>query len=237
MPTLNKEKPLHWVSSAKKDLLALPAQVIDDFGYALGAVQLGTTPPQAKHWRGEGPGVFELVESNFGNTFRAVYTVRFAKAVTFCTVFKKNPAAAFVLHRQTLISFTSGSKSRNNITRNFMKAKSKLPTVHDVEVGSGNVFADLGLTEPDERRLRVQLATRLIDLLADTTQAAVAKRLGISQPHVSELKHFKLGRFSSERLMHFITLMDRDIEIFIRPRSSAVTASAAPGAVSVWAAA
>ena len=118
-----------------------------------------------------------------------------------------------------------------------MKTKAKLPGVSDVEVGSGNVFADLGLSDPDERRLRVQLATRLIDLLADNTQAAAAKRLGISQPHVSELKHFKLGRFSSERLLHFITLMDRDVEIFIRPRSPAAAARSAPGAVTVWAAA
>lgn len=50
------EKPLHWVGSSKKDLLALPADVVDDFGYALGAVQLGATPPQAKAWKGEGSG-------------------------------------------------------------------------------------------------------------------------------------------------------------------------------------
>ena len=53
------EKPLHWVGSSKKDLLALPADVVADFGYALGAVQLGATPPQAKAWKGESPGVWE----------------------------------------------------------------------------------------------------------------------------------------------------------------------------------
>ena len=126
-----------------------------------------------------------------------------------------------------------------------MKAKAKLPAVDTasavgtVEVGSGNVFADLGLSDPDDRRLRVQLATRLIDLLEvdGLTQAAAAKRLGISQPHVSDLKHFKLGRFSSERLLHFITLMDRDVEIFIRPRAATLHAGSAAGAVTVWAAA
>ena len=51
------EKPLQWVGSAKKDLLALPEDVVDDFGYALGAVQMGMTPPQAKPWKGEGSGV------------------------------------------------------------------------------------------------------------------------------------------------------------------------------------
>lgn len=87
------EKPLHWVGSAKKELLALPDEVIDDMGYALSAVQLGTTPPQAKPWKGEGSGVLELVENNRGDTFRAVYTVRFAKAVYVLHCFqKKSPS-------------------------------------------------------------------------------------------------------------------------------------------------
>ena len=42
------EKPLHWVGFAKKDLLSLPSDVVDDFGYALSAVQMGGTPVQAK---------------------------------------------------------------------------------------------------------------------------------------------------------------------------------------------
>ncbi|MFZ3127222.1 MAG: type II toxin-antitoxin system RelE/ParE family toxin [Rhodoferax sp.] len=93
MSASHSEKPLHWVGSAKKDLLALPDEVIDDFGYALGAVQLGATPAQAKPWKGEGPGVLELVENHRGDTFRAVYTVRFAKAVYVLHCFqKKSPS-------------------------------------------------------------------------------------------------------------------------------------------------
>jgi len=93
MSASHSEKPLHWVGSAKKDLLALPDEVINDFGYALGAVQLGATPAQAKPWKGEGPGVLELVENHRGDTFRAVYTVRFAKAVYVLHCFqKKSPS-------------------------------------------------------------------------------------------------------------------------------------------------
>lgn len=84
-----KEKPLHWMGSSKKDLLNFPGAVIDDFGYALGAVQLGATPPQAKPWKGEGAGVWEMVESHVGNAYRAVYTVRFAKAVYVLHCFQK----------------------------------------------------------------------------------------------------------------------------------------------------
>jgi len=121
-----------------------------------------------------------------------------------------------------------------------MKTKSTPPLAETVDMGSGNVFADLGLPDPNERQLRVQLAVRLNDLLQaeGLTQAAVAKRFGIAQPHVSELKNYKLGRFSSERLLHYITLLDRDVEIFIRPRATSMTVpDTKSGSVMVWAAA
>ena len=120
-----------------------------------------------------------------------------------------------------------------------VKSKAIEPMAHDIELGSGNVFADLNLPDPEERQLRVQLAVRLNDLLAaeGLTQAAAAKRMGIAQPHVSELKHYKLGRFSSERLLHYITLLNRDVEIFIRPRISGASQLSSAGAVTVWSAA
>ena len=70
-----RERPLHWVGSAKKDYQAFPAEVQDDMGYALGLAQLGGKHPHAKPWKGEGPGVFEIVEDHRGDTYRAVYTV------------------------------------------------------------------------------------------------------------------------------------------------------------------
>ena len=78
-----------------------------------------------------------------------------------------------------------------------------------------------GLPDPQERQLRVQLATRLnvLPKAEELTQAAATKRFGISQRQVSELKNSKRGRFSSERLLHCITLLDRDVEIFICPRA------------------
>lgn len=91
--TLPPEKPLHWVGSAKRDLLQFPEEVVDDLGYALGLVQQGGTPPSAKPWKGEGPGVLELVEDGRGGTWRAVYTVRFEKAVYVLHCFqKKSPS-------------------------------------------------------------------------------------------------------------------------------------------------
>lgn len=87
------DKPLHWVGAAKKDLLAFPEDVVDDFGYALGVVQQGGTPPSAKPWKGEGAGVFELVEDRRAGTWRVAYTVRFEKAVYVLHCFqKKSPS-------------------------------------------------------------------------------------------------------------------------------------------------
>ena len=92
-PFVPQDKPLHWIGSAKKDLLAFPGEAMDDFGYALGVVQLGGTPPSAKPWKGEGPGVFEIVEDHRGDTYRVAYTVRFAKAVYVLHCFqKKSPS-------------------------------------------------------------------------------------------------------------------------------------------------
>ncbi len=90
-----------------------------------------------------------------------------------------------------------------------------------VDVGSGNVFADLGYADSDERRLRVQLAMQLNELIAarPLTQTQVAALFGIPQPHVSELRNYKLTRFSSERLLRFLTQLDRDVQIVIRPKA------------------
>ena len=91
----HRERPSHWVGSTKKDLLAFPERVIDDFGYALGLVQQGGAPPSAKLWKGEGPGVFEVIENDRGDTFRLAYTVRFNDAVYVLHCFqKKSPSGS-----------------------------------------------------------------------------------------------------------------------------------------------
>ncbi len=65
--SMSREKPLHWVASAKKDYLAFPSEVQDEMGYALGLAQLGAKHPKAKPWKGEGPGIFEIVEDHRGS--------------------------------------------------------------------------------------------------------------------------------------------------------------------------
>ena len=88
-PSLSREKPLHWVASSKKDYLTFPIEVQDEMGYALGLAQLGAKHPKAKPWKGDGSGVLEVVEDHLGDTFRAIYTVRFADAVYVLHAFQK----------------------------------------------------------------------------------------------------------------------------------------------------
>ena len=83
------ERPLDWVGSSKRDFVRFPDAVKDEMGNALGLAQFGGTHPAAKAWKGQGPGVFELVERHDGNTYRAVYTVRFQEVVYVLHAFQK----------------------------------------------------------------------------------------------------------------------------------------------------
>jgi phage-related protein len=88
--TLSKgEKPLDWVGSSKRDFLGFPEPVKDEMGNALGVAQFGGKHPSAKPWKGQGPGVFEVVEDHDGNTYRAIYSVRFREVVYVLHAFQK----------------------------------------------------------------------------------------------------------------------------------------------------
>ena len=83
-------KTLVWIASAKKDLIGMPEDVQDTFGYALHLAQAGKKHEQAKPLKGFGSaGVLEVVEDEAGNTYRAVYTVRFQNAVYILHCFQK----------------------------------------------------------------------------------------------------------------------------------------------------
>jgi phage-related protein len=80
-----------WVGPTRKALKEFPRPVQRVFGYALNAVQMGEVPPEAKVLKGfgGGAGVLELVEDHRGDTYRAVYTVRFATRIYVLHVFQK----------------------------------------------------------------------------------------------------------------------------------------------------
>jgi predicted XRE-type DNA-binding protein len=91
--------------------------------------------------------------------------------------------------------------------------------------GSGNVFADLGFPDAEERQTKLRLTYAINSVIArqSLTQIAAGKKLGINQPKISALANYKLDGFSVERLMTFLTALDQDVTIVIKkkPRSRA----------------
>ncbi len=83
------EKPVFWIGSSLKDITRFPSEVQRSVGFALSAAQYGGKHPSAKPWKGEGPGVLEVVKDYDGDTYRALYTVRFANAVYVLHAFQK----------------------------------------------------------------------------------------------------------------------------------------------------
>jgi phage-related protein len=83
-------KPLRWVGASLRDLRSFPREVRIDVGHALFAAQEGKTDPAAKPLKGfGGASVLEITASHYGNTWRAVYTVRFQDAIYVLHVFQK----------------------------------------------------------------------------------------------------------------------------------------------------
>ena len=92
-----------------------------------------------------------------------------------------------------------------------------------IEEGSGNVFADLGLPNPEEELLKAKLARQVIRIIAQRglTQAEAARLLGVAQPNVSALVNGRLSGFSVERLIHFLNALGSDVDIVVKPPTNA----------------
>ena len=96
-------KPLFWIASSKKDLKSLPENIQNSFGYALHVAQIGLKHDDAKPLKGfGGAAVLEVVENYDGDTFRAVYTVRFAQVVYVLHVFQKKSKTGIATSKQDM---------------------------------------------------------------------------------------------------------------------------------------
>lgn len=92
-----------------------------------------------------------------------------------------------------------------------------------VEMGSGNIFADLGLPDAETHFLKAQIVSEIYRLTHERklTQTQAGVRMGISQPEVSRLFKGNFREYSIDRLMGFLTAFDRDVEIVVRPHKKA----------------
>lgn len=96
-----RERPLEWLGSSKKDLMALPNDVRRFFGHALHFAQRGEKHDAAKPLKGFGSaGVLEVVENDEGGSYRAVYTVRYEEAVFVLHCFQKKSKAGIAMPKE-----------------------------------------------------------------------------------------------------------------------------------------
>lgn len=86
------------------------------------------------------------------------------------------------------------------------------------DIGSGNVFKDLGYPNPQEAQAKADLARQIHQIITDRklTQKQAAEILGIDQPKVSEIVRGKLSKYTLDRLIRYLRLLGRDIEIRVR---------------------
>jgi predicted XRE-type DNA-binding protein len=90
----------------------------------------------------------------------------------------------------------------------------------NVQVSSGNVFADLGLPNPEEMLIKAELASQISEIITKQhlNQAEAAELLGVDQPKVSALMRGRFTGFSIERLFRFLNALGRDIEIVVKSK-------------------
>ena len=91
----------------------------------------------------------------------------------------------------------------------------------DYKLSSGNIFADLGIDAPQEALAKAELAAQIARIIRSKglTQVAAARLLGIAQPKISALVRGKLADFSTERLIKFLNVLGRDVQIVVKERA------------------
>ena len=95
------------------------------------------------------------------------------------------------------------------------KRKKTKPEKIEYEIGSGNIFADFGLSNPEERDVKADLAILIRNRIKTMklTQRKAAERMGIDQPKVSKITRGILSEFTIDRLMNYLVLLGYKIEI------------------------
>ena len=191
----------------------MPDEVQDEFGYALHLAQTGQKHERAKPLKGQGSaGVLEVVENLKGDTYRAVYTVRFSNAVYVLHCFQKKATKGIATPKPDIELI----ESRLKIAENLRK---RIDTMTEFERGSTNVYADLGYADADEMLIKAQLATKIGEIIKRRrlTQTAAAEIVGMSQPKLSAMLRGQFRGISETKMLNCLTRLGRDIKIVVGP--------------------
>jgi predicted XRE-type DNA-binding protein len=104
--------------------------------------------------------------------------------------------------------------------KNAKKPQKSRAVRKPIQVSSGNVFADLGFKDAEERLLKAKLASKIAQLIEQKgwTQAQIAERMALDQPKVSKLLRGQLSGFSADRLFAIVNRLGHSVEVRISAR-------------------
>src|ERR1700680_4636283 len=108
---------------------------------------------------------------------------------------------------------------KNGTQKRREKTNSRATRPEGVVAGSGNVYADLGFSDPETMLAKAQVVRRIVNIIDERhlTQARAAELLALSQPKVSGLMRGRFAGFSMDRLLRFLNALGQNVEIVIQP--------------------
>jgi predicted XRE-type DNA-binding protein len=166
-----------------------------------------------------------------GDTYRAVYTVKFAGVIYVLHAFqKKSKKGICDSPAGSRLDQVSPKAGRRALQRQLYERNQGMTDKIAVKRGSGNVFADLGFDHPEEEKLKAQLVREIRDIIKrrKLTQTRAAALLGLKQPDVSALSTGRVHKFSLERLLRCVRRLDQDVAIVVRPKKIRASAPRRP---------
>jgi phage-related protein/predicted XRE-type DNA-binding protein len=159
-----------------------------------------------------GAGLVEVVKDYRGDTFRAVYTLRYQGAVYVLHAFQKKSKTGRETPRQDIELIKQRLREADSERGKAMSKRS-------YEIGGRNVFKDIGVPNADEHLVKAQLVFKIDTIMKKRRmkQTEAATLFEVRQPDISKMLRGEFRQFSVERLMRFLVKLNQDVEIVVRP--------------------
>ena len=161
-----------------------------------------------------GAGVVEMVKDYRGDTFRAVYTLRYAGAVYVLHAFQKKSKTGRETPRRDMELIRQRLREAEQIAKEREAMSNK-----GYEIGSGNVFKDIGVPNAEEHFVKAQLVFKIDTIMKERgmKQVDAADLFGVRQPDISKMLRGEFRQFSVERLLRFLVALNQDVAIVVKP--------------------
>ena len=161
-----------------------------------------------------GAGVLEVIKDYRSDTFRAVYTLKYAGTIYVLHAFQKKSKIGRETPRRDMELIKQRLREAEQIAREKAMSRKK-----GYEIGSRNVFKDIGVPNAEEHLVKAQLVFKIDTILKarGLKQVEAAGLFGVRQPDVSKMLRGEFRQFSVERLLRFLVALDQDVEIVVKP--------------------